>query len=101
MNGRWQGCAQHPDCSGAALGAAEHCPKRAFEASLEASVAVEQNQPDAIVGKPVHQRGGQQHIAEAHHGAHMVEWHAQAGRALDLDADRVVLEVQVGFGVVT
>lgn len=72
--------------------------RRPFQAGLEAPVAVEQDERDAGVGQPVHQRCGDPDMPEADHRPQVMQRHAQAGLVADEQPQRVVVQPQVAVG---
>ena len=71
---------------------------RAFEPRLEAAGVVQQDQRLALVRQPVHQGRRDQHVAEAHEAADVMQRDAQPGLPLHLDAHGGVVQVHIGLG---
>jgi hypothetical protein len=64
----------------------------AFEPSLEAAVAVEHDQSNAIIGQPMHEGCRKASMAKRHHRAEVVKWYTQFGFALYVDPQSVVVQ---------
>jgi hypothetical protein len=70
---------------------------RPFQPSLETTILIEQHEADTPIGQTMHERSRHAHVAHANHAADVMEWNAQANLALDVDADRLVLQLEIAF----
>jgi len=71
---------------------------RAFQPRLEAAICVEKNEGDTLIGQAVRKRRREADVAEAYDAGQMMQRHLEAGFPFNLDAQRVVLQSQVGVG---
>ena len=68
-----------------------------FEPGFETTVVVQQHQGYATLSQAVHEGRRQTDVPKTHHCRQMMQRHAQAAFALDLHAQGVVVQPQVGF----